>query len=300
MTAPSVLDTESASATAFTPSTAHLDTISLDELAERASLLTRVDRKYLVPASDIETILAELDGQARVLEIDGRQHFDYESVYFDTPDAASYLLAAHPRRRRFKARTRSYLDSGECFLEVKTKGSRGTTAKQRLPYSFDERSTLTPAGREYITELLADAAVANVRTSQLEPVLTTRYTRTTLFVPASGSRCTIDSSLSWQRIDDVRHDDDARHDSVALHDGQLRDDELHFDNTVIVETKSTGRASEVDRILWRLGHRPDRISKFGTGLAALRPELPNNRWARVLRRHFTPVRDAKAAVPVIA
>jgi len=298
MTAPSALDTESASTAAFTPSTAHLDTISLDELAERASLLTRVDRKYLVPASDIETILAELSWQARVLEIDGRQHFDYESVYFDTPDAASYLLAAHPRRRRFKARTRSYLNSGECYLEVKTKGSRGTTAKQRLPYSFDERSTLTAAGREYITELLADAAVANVPTSQLEPVLTTRYTRTTLFVPASGSRCTIDSSLSWQRTDDALHDD-ALHDNAPL-DRQLRDDELHFDNTVIVETKSTGRASEVDRILWRLGHRPDRISKFGTGLAALRPELPNNRWARVLRRHFTPVRDAKAAVPVIA
>lgn len=268
----------SATVSAFTPSTEHLDTISLDELAERASLLTRVDRKYLVPASDLEDILAELDGQARVLDIDGQQHFDYESVYFDTPDAASYLLAAHPRRRRFKARTRSYLDSGECYLEVKTKGSRGTTAKQRLPYSFDDRTTLTPAGRKYITELLEEAVVANVQTSQLEPVLTTRYTRTTLFVPASGSRCTIDSSLAWQR----------------------NDNELNLDGTVIVETKSAGQASEVDRILWRMGHRPARISKLGTGLAALRPELPNNRWARVLRRHFAPALEAQTAIPAFA
>jgi hypothetical protein len=278
MNAPPALRADGVSTSAFTPSTDHLGTISLDELAERASLLTRVDRKYLVPASDLEAILAELDGQARVLEIDGQQHFDYESVYFDTPDAASYLLAAHPRRRRFKARTRSYLDSGECYLEVKTKGSRGTTAKQRLPYSFDERTTLTPAGREYITELLEEAAVANVQTSQLEPVLTTRYTRTTLFVPASGSRCTIDSSLAWQR----------------------NDDELNLDGTVIVETKSAGQASEVDRILWRMGHRPARISKFGTGLAALRPELPNNRWARVLRRHFAPALEAQTAIPAFA
>jgi len=278
MNAPPALRADGVSTSAFTPSTDHLGTISLDELAERASLLTRVDRKYLVPASDLEAILAELDGQARVLEIDGQQHFDYESVYFDTPDAASYLLAAHPRRRRFKARTRSYLDSGECYLEVKTKGSRGTTAKQRLPYSFDERTTLTPAGREYITELLEEAAVANVQTSQLGPVLTTRYTRTTLFVPASGSRCTIDSSLAWQR----------------------NDDELNLDGTVIVETKSAGQASEVDRILWRMGHRPARISKFGTGLAALRPELPNNRWARVLRRHFAPALEAQTAIPAFA
>jgi len=273
MTVPALLDT-----LRFTPATEHLATISLDELAERASLLTRVDRKYLVPTSDLGTILSELHSQARVLEIDGRQHFDYESVYFDTPDAASYLLAAHPRRRRFKARTRSYLDSGECYLEVKTKGSRGMTAKQRLPYNFGERTELTQAGREYIQDSLSEASVAGVETSQLEPVLTTRYTRTTLFVPASGSRCTIDSSLAWQR----------------------NDDELHLDDTVIVETKSAGRASEVDRILWRMGHRPARISKFGTGLAALQPELPSNRWARVLRRHFTPALESQTATPAIA
>ncbi|WP_010205756.1 VTC domain-containing protein [Salinibacterium sp. PAMC 21357] len=211
-----------------------------------------------------------------MLEIDAEQHFDYESVYFDTPDSASYFLAAHPRRRRFKARTRSYLNSGDCYLEVKTKGSRGTTAKQRLPYSFDERNQLTAAGREYIGELLNDASVAGIDTETMAPVLTTRYTRTTLFLPGSGSRCTIDSGLEWQR-------NDVGLDSAAELGGAA---ELRFDDTVIVETKSAGQASEVDRILWRMGHRPDRISKFATGLAALSPELPHNRWSRVLRRHF--------------
>ena len=50
----------------------------------------------------------------------------------------------------------------------------------------------------------------------------------------------------------------------------------------IVETKSTGRASRIDRTLWRLGYRPQRISKYATGLAALHRELPRNRWTRVL------------------
>ncbi|MGJ8721198.1 MAG: VTC domain-containing protein [Salinibacterium amurskyense] len=256
-----------------TPNTTRFASISLEELAERASLLTRVDRKYLVPASDLEALLAELESQARVLEINGQQHFDYESVYFDTPEAASYLLAAHPRRRRFKARTRSYLDTGDCYLEVKTKGSRGTTAKQRLPYSFDERDRLTVEGREYIDELLQDASVVGIDSDALEPVLTTRYTRTTLFLPGSGSRCTIDSALAWECDDDA----------------------LRFDDTVIVETKSSGQASEVDRLLWKMGHRPDRISKFATGLAALRPELPHNRWSRVLRQHFAPALESVAA-----
>jgi hypothetical protein len=28
------------------------------------------------------------------------------------------------------------------------------------------------------------------------------------------------------------------------------------------------------------------MSKYATGLAALRPDLPANRWSAVLRRHF--------------
>ena len=45
----------------------------------------------------------------------------------------------------------------------------------------------------------------------------------------------------------------------------------------------------VDRLLWQRGTRPARISKYATGLAALRPDLPDVPWRRTLRRHF---RDA--------
>jgi hypothetical protein len=46
-----------------------------------------------------------------VLEIDGARSFAYDSTYFDTPDLDAYLLAATRRRRRFKVRTRTYVDS---------------------------------------------------------------------------------------------------------------------------------------------------------------------------------------------
>ena len=55
---------------------------------------------------------------------------------------------------------------------------------------------------------------------------------------------------------------------------------------VVVETKSAGSASAMDRLLWSHGVRPTRISKYATGLAALDPDLPHNRWSRTLRRHF--------------
>ena len=54
----------------------------------------------------------------------------------------------------------------------------------------------------------------------------------------------------------------------------------------MIETKSGSRASEVDRVLWTQGHRPARVSKFATGMAALSPDLVANRWGRVLHREF--------------
>ena len=95
--------------------------IGLAELVERAALQTRVDRKYVVPLAAVGALLTALGSRARILEIDGQRSFRYESVYFDTPELTSYLLTARRRRRRFKVRTRTYVDSSECWLEVKTR-----------------------------------------------------------------------------------------------------------------------------------------------------------------------------------
>ena len=35
-----------------------------------------------------------------------------------------------------------------------------------------------------------------------------------------------------------------------------------------------------------LGHRPTRVSKFGTGMATMHPELPSNKWNRVINNYF--------------
>ena len=96
-----------------------LPSIGLADLNREASLLTRRDRKYLVPVS-LARLLVDQNGLL-VLEIDGRRSFGYESVYFDTPDLVSYRAAAHKRRLRFKVRTRCYRDTGICSLEVKTR-----------------------------------------------------------------------------------------------------------------------------------------------------------------------------------
>ncbi|MDX2345241.1 MAG: VTC domain-containing protein, partial [Acidimicrobiia bacterium] len=126
----------------------NLEPIGLAELEAGAALLTRKDRKYLVPLDVAEQVISH-DG-LRVLEIDGRRSFHYESVYFDTPERISYLAAAYRRRRRFKVRTRSYLDSGRCSLEVKTRERRGLTEKHRLKYDITGRDQLTEKGMIFV------------------------------------------------------------------------------------------------------------------------------------------------------
>ena len=242
---------------------AGLAPVGLAELVERAALQTRVDRKYLVPVGALPHLLERLTSCARVLDIDGERSFRYESVYFDTPLLTSYHCAAHRRRRRFKVRTRSYLDSDQCWLEVKISGARGSVTKHRLPYLREDHDTVHP-GRGFVDEALARESFGPNADSALDPVLVTEYRRTTLLLPDTASRVTVDTGLVWR-------------DAVSA---------LRLPGLAVVETKSTSAATPVDRMLWQAGVRPARISKYATGLAALRLDLPDGPWRRTLRRHF--------------
>lgn len=252
------------------------DPVSLDTLVAEASLLTRVDRKYVVPQRSLEPVLAALDPGTRVLEIGGARAFAYESVYFDTPDLLSFRMAAQPRRRRFKLRTRSYLDTGAAYLEIKTRGARGTTVKERGEYALRDRDRLTDGVRPDVADALASIGVPGDRAGELGATLVTRYRRATLLAADATGRATVDTGLEWV---------EPRGRGFAL------------PGTVIVETKSGARPSEIDRVLWRAGHRPATVSKYATGLAALHPALPRNRWARLLRGPFDDARRAAPTTP---
>ena len=245
--------------TAVLPVAGGLPGIGLPELVERAALQTRVDRKYVLPPAGADEVVARLARaeDVRVLDIGSRRSFGYESLYLDTPDLDGYHLAARGRRRRFKVRRRTYLDSGESYVEVKTRGSRETTVKERVAADG------SPRVHEFVDDVLCRAGLGWVRSRDLRPALRTAYRRTTLFLPASGSRVTVDTGLTW-----------------ALPGGE----DVALPGVAIVETKAASATCAADRLLWRAGCRPSRISKYGTGLAALRGDLPDNRWCPVLRR----------------
>lgn len=249
-----------------------LEPISLDELVADASLQTRVDRKYLVPRHVVADVLRHLPGRTRVLDIDGRRTFGYRSVYLDTPELRSFHDAGRDRRRRFKIRGRVYLDTGTSWLEVKTRAGRSTTVKARVPHPDLDTSPLTPEGADFLRGQLAVVGVTDLDTARLRPTLGTAYDRTTLLLPAtsggSASRATVDLDLTWSGRADL---DGAR---------------LRRPDLAVVETKGGATPGAVDRTLWSLGHRPASISKYGTGLTALRPDLPDLKWHRALNHHL--------------
>ena len=264
--------------------TRRLAPTGLAELNAAAGLLVRVDRKYLVPLAAAQGLVDALAGAARVLQIEGRRGFSYASTYFDTPDLDSYLLAAHKHRRRFKIRTRSYLDSGSCFLEVKTRGPRGATVKRRVQCPPLDAGRLTASGRDFIASRLADDVAPPERARRLaqalEPVLITRYERTTLHLPEESARLTLDTRLAWIGLPPRGAPAAGRTGSAGA--GCRHVPVRAAGALAIVETKTPAAPSAADRWLWAAGHRPAVISKYATGMALLHPELPANKWHHIL------------------
>ena len=237
-----------------------LSTITLDEMMRTASLQTRLDRKYILEPAVIESVIAELTTSLRRLEIGDRCEFAYETTYFDTDELDAYRGSAFGRRRRFKVRTRAYLDTQECWIEVKTVAGRGHTVKERIDHPFDRRTKLDAMAAAFV----ATHGVPTEVVQRLRPTLQTRYRRTTL-ADHHDARMTLDTDLA------------CRTDRGTSGIG----------DRVLLETKSPGAATDVDRSLWRAGIRPVRVSKYGTGLAAVDPRLPANKWHRTLNRYFT-------------
>ena len=158
------------------------------------------------------------------------------------------------RRRRWKVRTRVYADSGECWLEVKTRGARGITVKERLPHGgpIATRCRTPPATGS--RERLAEAHVDGV-----DP-------------PRPGA----DAAHQLSAYDAAaRRAVPGGPRSTATCLGVRGTARAAVGDVLVVETKSGSVGpGPLDRRLWELGHRPIRISKYGTGLALLTPDLP--------------------------
>ncbi|MGH9229412.1 MAG: VTC domain-containing protein [Acidimicrobiales bacterium] len=190
----------------------------------------------------------------------------YSSVYFDTADGQCHLAHVQGRRRRWKARTRKYLDSDLTRLELKVKSTRGRTVKLVRDIDSGQHGQLDNAGWDFLAQSLK-SHYGLCLDSELMPTLEVTYRRVTLVDTAAGQRVTLDSDLRFVGLDGA----------VV---GAMRGD------AVLIETKSGALPSLADKLLWSHGIREAHCSKYCMArmLEGSPYQVPGLR--RTLRRWF--------------
>jgi hypothetical protein len=189
------------------------------------------------------------------------------------PRCLCYRAHVQGRRRRFKARSRLYVESSHCVFEVKLRGRCGETVKHALAQAPGQHGVLTPEARAFVGGHVQSFAADAV--GFLEPCLATRYRRITL--------------VSLERPERLTCDLDLRFSTAGGEHGRLAED------YVLIETKSGDGRSAADITLSRLGARPlESVSKYCIGIALSGQDLPTNPFRRLLRRHFEDAPPAPA------
>jgi hypothetical protein len=227
--------------------------VGLDTLVEHAALMQRTDRKYIVPVDAVRQLVTEIADTHRVLEIKGRRYTTYSTLYFDTADQLSAHAHVQQRRRRWKVRSRLYIEDQLCRVEVKTKDNRGETVKVMGISDPARYGMLSGEDRDFVEFHLASFPETEV--DDLVPAAEITYTRATLSDLHAGTRVTLDWGLK-----------------AKLENGEVWID----DNYALIETKGPASLSRVDKTLHRLGVRPRPFSKYVAAATLMNPDIASN------------------------
>jgi hypothetical protein len=86
-------------------------------------------------------VLAKVEDQYDVLELNGKNIFLYDTIYLDTPDYHFYGQHVDGVPLRTKVRTRHYVDADLTYFEVKLK-SKDRTNKYRVKVPKHHHGTI--------------------------------------------------------------------------------------------------------------------------------------------------------------
>ena len=271
--------------------------VGLAEVVAAAPALTRLDRKYVVPVAVAQEVIARLPSAWGVLALPPvpggdlvRRTTHYRSTYFDTADLGTVRAHVQQRRRRWKARSRLYVEDGLCRTEVKAKDGRGRTVKTVTGADVDDYGRLTCGARTFLTETLAGHRI-EVDAERLRPTMEITYERTTLArTDELPARLTVDWGVVGVPLDSGGETRGAAREQVWV-------DRDH----VLIETKGDLRPSDADRLLGGLGIRPASFSKYAACTSVLHPTIPDNDVrhlrGRVLHRGPAPAPATTTSTP---
>lgn len=283
-----------------------MPTLDLDRIAA-VRLMNRVDTKYLVDERRCMELLERAADQYYVQIIDDCRACRYATLYYDTPQWDMYHLHHNRRLTRQKIRTRTYVETGVTYLEVKNKSNKGRTHKRRMAL---DRSLFAAAATDTAA---ADFLRREARYAPetLSPSLATRFVRVTLVNRAMTERLTIDFDLHFDNVRAVgggNKDMNSRGDMdmngrgdmdmngcgdngmTGMDNGFRPAAEASHGHTaslgrlVVIELKQDALApSPMKQILAQLRVKPFKLSKYCIGEALTNPLVKHNRFKAKIR-----------------
>ena len=228
--------------------------ISLNELIN-LRWESRTDLKYLVREHDIHNILEDMATKYRMLEINLFRCFDYETIYFDTPVHQMYSDHQRGKRSRCKIRIRKYLQTKDCFLEIKKKTNKNQVVKLRMPHDF-HTDKLNDHEQQFILQN------SPFYPGELSPKIRVFFNRLTFINTEKTEKVTLDLNLSFQ-------DKNRKPDIPGIG---------------IFEVKKSKQLlkSGFGRIISKYGYFPASFSKYCTGMILLKKAKKYNRFKQNL------------------
>lgn len=283
-----------------------MPTLDLDRIAA-VRLMNRVDTKYLVDEALCMELLERAADQYYVQIIDDCRACRYATLYYDTPQWDMYHLHHNRRLTRQKIRTRTYVETGVTYLEIKNKSNKGRTHKRRMAL---DRSLFAAAATDTAA---ADFLRREARYAPetLSPSLATRFVRVTLVNHAMTERLTIDFDLHFDNVRaagggnkdmngcgdtdmnsrvDMYMNGCGNNGMTGMDNGFRPAAEASHGHTaslgrlVIIELKQDALApSPMKQILAQLRVKPFKLSKYCIGEALTNPLVKHNRFKAKIR-----------------
>lgn len=242
-----------------------LEPITLEQMKE-IRLMNRTDTKFVTTKQRLARLLGLCQGHYFAQFHCGSRIASYKTTYWDTDDHYYYLQHHNGRAPRQKVRVRTYMDSNDTFLEVKTKNNHGRTKKKRiLVSSQDVRADEVGdnKGNAIVVDNFLDGQVGR-RLADIHPTVQNQFRRITLVNYGKTERLTIDFDIQFHNFD-TNQEDNTR-------------------NLVIVELKRDGNVySPILSLLRDLRIKPHGFSKYCIGSVMTNPGLKQNLFKPKLR-----------------
>jgi len=229
----------------------NLEPITLAEMKE-IRLMNRTDTKFVTNKENLARLLELAQGKYYAQFHNGSKIANYMTTYWDTDNHRFYLEHHNGRAPRQKVRVRTYMDSHDTFLEVKTKNNHGRTKKKRVAVP-SQQITGENGNEEFLQERV------HLGMADIHPTVRNQFHRITLVNYGKTERLTIDYDVHFHNMET----------------GQ----DANVGPLVIIELKRDGNVfSPILDILRQLRIKPSGFSKYCIGSVMTNKGLKQNRF----------------------